>query len=89
MVDFKLDMINLYASTGLKGNDVVFLFTDQQIVDERMLVYLNDLLSSGYIPELYNGTTRTTSSTRSARGEAGGLMDSRDNCWEYFIEKVR
>ena len=54
MSDFKADMITLYASSGLKGNSLVFLFTDQQIIDERMLVYFNDLLSSGYIPDLYN-----------------------------------
>jgi dynein heavy chain len=27
--------------------------TDAQITDEKFLVYINDLLSSGYIPELF------------------------------------
>ena len=53
MADFKADMITLYQGSGVKGQSIVFLFTDQQIVDERMLVYFNDLLSSGYIPDLY------------------------------------
>ena len=31
---------------------MTFLMTDGQIVQERFLVYINDLLSSGYIPDL-------------------------------------
>lgn len=31
----------------------MFLFTDSQIVDERMLVFINDLLASGEIPDLF------------------------------------
>eukprot|EP00967_Tisochrysis_lutea_P129260 scaffold222104_cov24-Tisochrysis_lutea.AAC.1 len=43
----------LYKRSGLKGEGILFLFTDSQIVDERMLVYVNDLLSSGEIPDLF------------------------------------
>ena len=31
---------------------VVFILTDNQIIDERFLVYVNDLLSTGYIADL-------------------------------------
>lgn len=31
----------------------MFLFTEGQITNERFLVYINDLLSSGEIAELY------------------------------------
>ena len=90
MSDFKQDVTQLYSSTGLKGNSIVFLFTDQQIVDEHMLVYFNDLLSSGYIPDLYNADDKDNI-INAIRPEvkAAGLMDSRDNCWDYFIDKVR
>lgn len=43
----------------------MFLFTDSQIVDERMLVYINDLLSSGEIPDLFPQVGRRL---RGARG---------------------
>lgn len=35
-------------STGVKGQPLVFLLTDSQIVDDRFLVYINALLSSGW-----------------------------------------
>ena len=31
---------------------MVLLMTDNQIVNEGFLVYINDLLSTGYIPDL-------------------------------------
>ena len=31
----------------------MFLFTDQQIFTSRCLVYMNDLLTSGDIPDLF------------------------------------
>ena len=31
---------------------VVFILTDNQIIDERFLVYINDMLSTGYIADL-------------------------------------
>ena len=31
----------------------MFLLTDSQIIDNRYLVFINDILSSGYIPELF------------------------------------
>jgi dynein heavy chain len=90
MSDFKADVFNLYSATGLKGQSLVFLFTDQQIIDEHMLVYFNDLLSSGYIPDLYTSDDKDNI-INAIRPEvkAAGLMDSRDNCWDFFIEKVR
>jgi hypothetical protein len=36
MSDFKADLFSLYTRTGLKGEGIVFLFTDQQILHERM-----------------------------------------------------
>ena len=90
MGDFKADMITLYQGSGVKGLGIVFLFTDQQIIDERMLVYFNDLLSSGYIPDLYNSDDKDNI-INAVRPEvkAAGLMDSRDNCWNFFIDRVR
>ena len=38
---------------GVKDEQIMFLFTDQQIFTDRCLVYMNDLLSSGNIPDLF------------------------------------
>ncbi|KAH7469345.1 Dynein alpha chain, flagellar outer arm [Phytophthora ramorum] len=59
LLDFKSDLQNMFMKAGVKGDGLVFLFDDNQIKNERMLVYLNDLLSSGNIPDLYNVDEQT------------------------------
>lgn len=52
VTEFKADLLSLYTKTGVKSIPVVFILTDNQIIDERFLVYVNDLLSTGYIADL-------------------------------------
>ena len=33
---------------------ITFLLTDSQIVDEKFLVFINDVLASGIIPDLFS-----------------------------------
>lgn len=56
--EFKIDLQNMFSRAGIKQEGVVFLFTDSQVTNERFLVYLNDLLASGNIPELYSKDER-------------------------------
>ena len=90
MLDFKADLSALYARAGLKGDGVVFLMSDQQIVHEQMLVYFNDLLSSGRVPDLHTAEERDAIiGAIRAEVKAAGVLDSAENCWDYYIEKVR
>ena len=75
---------------GVKGIPITFLMTDNQIVKEKFLVYLNDLLSTGYIADLCTPEDKDNFSN-SVRGELkqAGIMDTPENCWDYFINKVR
>ena len=51
----------MYKLAGIKGEGVMWLFTDNQIVNEKFLVYMNDLLSSGKISDLYAQVSERTS----------------------------
>ena len=52
--DLKENLRDMYRRAGVKpGLPMTFLLADSQIVDEHFLVYINDLLSSGYIPDLF------------------------------------
>eukprot|EP00762_Andalucia_godoyi_P000343 ANDGO_03199.mRNA.1 Dynein beta chain len=89
--EFKLDLIELYKKTGLKGLPYVFLMTDGQIVEENMLVYLNDLLSSGYIPDMFTPEEKDgiIGSISNEVKQAGLDYNNKDVCFGYFIDKVR
>uniref|UniRef100_A0A668A8S8 Dynein, axonemal, heavy polypeptide 9 like n=1 Tax=Myripristis murdjan TaxID=586833 RepID=A0A668A8S8_9TELE len=88
--DLKSDIAALYIKVGVKNIGTVFLHTDAQIPDERFLVLINDMLASGDIPDLFSDEEVdmiVTSIRMELRGL--GLMDTRDNCWSFFIERIR
>lgn len=88
--NFKEDLQKMYKKAGVKGEGTMFLFKDSQIIDERMLVFINDLLSSGDIPDLFpqEDKDEIINSMRSET-KALGLVDSSENCWNTFIQRVK
>lgn len=68
--NFKEDLQKMYKRAGMKGEGLMFLITDSQIVDERMLVYINDLLASGEIPDLF-AQVRTLMQSQHAHSATG------------------
>jgi dynein heavy chain len=87
--DFKENLLSLYRRAGTKGTPITFLMTDNQIVKEGFLVYINDLLSTGYIADLFTPEDKEAFSN-AVRNEvkAAGLMDTNENCWDFFIDKA-
>ncbi|XP_071372237.1 dynein axonemal heavy chain 11 isoform X2 [Centroberyx affinis] len=88
--DLKVDLAGLFLKTGVKNQRIALLLTDAQIPDERFLVIINDLLASGEIPELFS-EEEIEGIVAGVRSEvrALGLLDSRENCWRFFIDRVR
>ena len=88
--DLKVDLAQLYIKTGQKNMGMVFLMTDAQVANEKFLVLINDLLASGEIPGLFADDEREEI-INSLRNEVKsmGIDDTKENCWKFFIEKVR
>uniref|UniRef100_A0A8C4UZ95 Dynein axonemal heavy chain 17 n=1 Tax=Falco tinnunculus TaxID=100819 RepID=A0A8C4UZ95_FALTI len=88
--DLKVDLANQYLKAGVKNVGTVFLMTDAQVVDEQFLVLVNDFLASGEIPDLFPDD-EVENIINSMRNEVKGrgLVDSRETCWKFFIERVR
>jgi dynein heavy chain len=86
----KEDLLSLYNKTGLKDEGILFLITDGHITQERFLVYINDLLSSGEVADLYTEEDKMNiiNAVR-PKVKALGQGDTPDDCWSYFIGKVK
>jgi len=90
LADLKVDLQKMYLKSGTKDEGIMFLFTEGQITNERFLVYINDLLSSGEIADLFPSEDVDTivNAVRSAV-KSEGIIDTKDNCWKFFLDRVR
>eukprot|EP00754_Rhynchopus_humris_P020205 Rhum_TRINITY_DN14684_c0_g1::Rhum_TRINITY_DN14684_c0_g1_i4::g.107697::m.107697/K10408/DNAH; dynein heavy chain, axonemal len=89
--DFRADLQQLYVKCGQKNNQFTFIITDGQIVKKEMLVYLNDLLNSGNIPDLFPpDEMEGIQGSMVNEAKALGVVDlSPAVLWQFFINKVR
>jgi len=91
MEALKLDLQEFYKKAAVKpGSPQAFIMTDGQVADEKFLVYINDMLASGNIPDLFTreeydailGNLRNMA-------KAAGYSDDREGLFSFFIDKVR
>ena len=88
--DLKEDLKLMYNKAGVRGEGVLFLLTDSQITNERFLIYINDLLSSGDIPDLFaTDEVDAIVSALASKVKVAGLIPDRANCWSYFLNEIR
>jgi dynein heavy chain len=88
--DLKADMQTLFTKAGVMGNPTLFLLTDSQIASEYFLVYINDILSAGYIPDLF-AKDEVDGILGKVRNEAKslGYLDTPDQLWDFFLNKIK
>lgn len=90
MSSLKEDLLTLYEKTGIKEEGYLFLINDGHISQERFLVYINDLLSSGEVADLYTEEDKMNIvNTVRPKVKSLGLPDTPDDCWTFFISKVK
>ncbi|CAM9099296.1 unnamed protein product [Ectocarpus fasciculatus] len=91
VADLRAELKDLYRKAGVKpALPLVFMLTDSQIVDERFLVYVNDLLTSGVIPDLFTKEEFDAIFTAiRIAAKSAGVPDVRDSLMQFFVERVR
>ena len=87
---WKDDIKKLLKLAGAKNTEVVFLFSDTQIVKESFLEDINNILNTGEVPNLFvpEDLEEIITDVRPLAKEAGRL-DSRDSILKYFVNLVR
>lgn len=86
----KEDIRTVFTKAGVQGSQQLFILTDSQIVQDKFLVFINDILSAGYIPDLFpkEDLDGILGKVRSA-AKAAGYEDTPAQLFEFFINRVR
>ncbi|KAM8760834.1 dynein axonemal heavy chain 2-like [Acanthopagrus schlegelii] len=88
--EFREDIKKLYHLTGVDNKPTVFLLNDTQIVDESFLEDINNILSSGEVPNLYKQdefVELCSALSESARKD--NVAETPNSLFTYLIERVR
>lgn len=90
MIEFHDDIKKLYQQVGIQEQKTVFLFSDTQIKSESFVEDLNNILSSGEIPGLFEKDEQAgiIDGVR-LRARAQGVKETKENLWDFFISEVR
>ncbi|PRP82215.1 dynein-1-alpha heavy chain, flagellar inner arm I1 complex, partial [Planoprotostelium fungivorum] len=88
--NLKEDLKKLYTILGIENKETVFLFTESQVVKEGFLEIINNMLTSGMVPAMLTDEEKE-SVINVIRDEVvkSRIPDSRENCWNYFINRCR
>ncbi|KAJ0394425.1 hypothetical protein P43SY_010922 [Pythium insidiosum] len=86
--EFRENLKDLYRKLGKQK--VVFLFTDAHAVEEGFLEFINNMLTTGMVPALFEQDERDGLAS-SVRDEvkAAGLLETSENCWKFYVNRCR
>ncbi|XP_056247105.1 dynein axonemal heavy chain 8-like [Seriola aureovittata] len=90
--NFMDDLKVLYKTAGAEGKGITFIFTDNEIKDEAFLEYLNNVLSSGEVSNLFAKdeiTEITQNLIPVMKKELPRVPPTFDNLYDYFITRSR
>uniref|UniRef100_A0A663DRU1 Dynein axonemal heavy chain 5 n=1 Tax=Aquila chrysaetos chrysaetos TaxID=223781 RepID=A0A663DRU1_AQUCH len=86
------DLKILYRTAGQKGKGIVFIFTDNEIRDESFLEYMNNVLASGEVSNLFARDEIgeiTQDLIPSMKKEYPRCNPTGENLYNYFLTRVR
>ncbi|XP_009944314.1 PREDICTED: dynein heavy chain 8, axonemal, partial [Leptosomus discolor] len=86
------DLKLLYRTAGVEGKGITFIFTDNEIKEESFLEYVNNLLSSGEISNLFARDELdeiTQGLIPVMKKEMPRCPPTSDNLYEYFLTRAK
>lgn len=87
--DFREDLKKVYRRTGADNKTCCFVMNDTQIVDEAFLEDLNNVLSSGEVPNLYKPDEfEDIKATVMKAALRAGYQETNESIFKFIINRV-
>jgi dynein heavy chain len=88
--DFKEALQIMFKTAGVAGKPLLYLMTDSQVVNDKFLVFLSNMLSTGWIPGLFpkEEIDNILGSIQSA-AKQHGIADDPTARMNFFIQRVK
>ena len=85
---FREDLKIVLKIAGVDDKKTAFIFTEDHVVQEAFLDYLNSLLTAGVIPTLFADDEKDaiTSDIRDVAVKSG-VEETKDSLWEFFVKR--
>ena len=90
--DFLADLRDLYRRAGVLNKPTTFIFTDNEVKEESFLEFINNILTTGEIANLFsrdNYEALMGDMRQIFVKECKGQIDTDENVWNYFISRVK
>ncbi|XP_063786889.1 dynein axonemal heavy chain 2 [Pseudophryne corroboree] len=88
--EFREDIKRLYRLAGVDGRPTVFLLADTQITDESFLEDVNNILSSGEVPNLYKADEfEEIRNLLQEKCREENVPDTPESLFNFLVERVR
>eukprot|EP01022_Parablepharisma_sp_SALTPOND_P014052 TRINITY_DN188_c0_g2_i1.p1 TRINITY_DN188_c0_g2~~TRINITY_DN188_c0_g2_i1.p1 ORF type:complete len:4549 (-),score=684.34 TRINITY_DN188_c0_g2_i1:241-13887(-) len=87
--DFHEDLKKLLKRAGIENQEIMFLFSDSQIMYESFLEDINNILNTGEVPNLFapDEIEQIVSELRQAAKAEG--KETRDLIMQFFVQRCR
>ena len=90
--NFREFLKSLYTTTGTNNKTGVFLFSDNDIIQEAFLEDVSNILSSGEVPNLFDGEELQAireAIRKDFKLQMPGSVETPDAIYEFFLNRVR
>jgi dynein heavy chain len=88
--EFREDLKRLYNQAGISNKETTFIFVDTQIVDEAFLEDINNILSSGEVPNLYKQEEMEEIKNSLLKdAKKAGIDENNQAIYNFMLDRVK
>jgi len=86
---FREDLKKFCEEVGTRRTPGVFIFSDNEIIQESFIEDVNSLISSGEVPNLFKKEEAAAIRDKCRKDAKAQKIETEEGIWEFFLNKVQ